>query len=108
MKKYSKPIKQQALEMIVTEGTRKTSELLNIPLTTIYRWKTSMQQIEATEETMAEETIDIVENEIEDTSMQDIGTDDHELDTISLLMAENEKLRKLTIQLKKALTALIE
>lgn len=115
MKKYSPEFKQQALDMIRTDGFPRTAELLDIPESTLHRWKRSIKnnfqdeeepiEIDLTDKTAPE--IPAVDIDEEPTSAENDSTDD-ELDTIALLMAENAKLRKTNLQLRKALAALIE
>lgn len=113
MKKYSPEFKQQALDMITTDGFPRTAELLDIPESTLHRWKRSIKtklQEEPIEIDLTEKTAPVIpaaEIDEEPTSAEN-DSDDDELDTIALLMAENAKLRKTNLQLRKALAALIE
>ena len=115
MMKYSPEFKQQALDMITTDGFPRTAELLDIPESTLHRWKrlnkfNLQEEDEPIEIDLTDKTAPVIpaaEIDEEPIGAENDPTDD-ELDTIALLMAENAKLRKTNLQLRKALAALIE
>ena len=120
MIKYPDKTKQEALETYRREGIKAACERYHVPSSTIYRWlaiekrETLLTNVEQQgSEPSSEENKD--ENNHTTTSdpillPQDDDSDASEkelLEMVTLLSAENEKLRAMNLQLRKALQVFV-
>lgn len=120
MIKYSDKVKQDALDAYRNEGIKVACERCHVPSSTIYRWLTIEKReallakvaqenrnaaaMEAREEGKpAELTEEPVALHEEEASAPEEGIPD----MMTLLVAENEKLRNMNQQLRKALQAFV-
>lgn len=122
MIKYSDKVRQDALDAYRNEGIKIACERYHMPSSTIYRWL-SIEKREALLAHVAQESGDATpvatENKEENSStipgkaaeptQEDDATAPEEdvPDMMTLLIAENEKLRTMNFQLRKALQALV-
>ena len=123
MIKYPDQTRQEALETYQREGIKVACERYHVPSSTIYRWvnieKREAMLARAAREDGDEQTVATsVEERKEDkpvTSVQAVepvreGSSEIEEDApdmMALLTAENEKLRAMNLQLRKALQAFV-
>lgn len=123
MIKYPDKTRQEALETYQREGIKVACERYHVPSSTIYRWVT-IEKREAmlaraaredgddptaalpeeerkTDQPMASEQVEKSAQEESTAIEEDV------LDMVTLLTAENEKLRAMNLQLRKALQAFV-
>lgn len=89
MKKYSETIKQQALEMVAEQGLRKASEVMNLPKTTLMRWRreasnAGAEQKETAVIALPEETADA------DTQVSDATMDVNDMESMQPIEKQAE------------------
>lgn len=120
MIKYSDKTKQEALETYRNEGITAACERYHLPSSTVYRWL-SIERREALLAKVAQENQEEASMEAREESEPAVSTMEpaasHEdeasvpeediPDMMTLLMAENEKLRAMNQQLRKALQAFV-
>lgn len=119
MIKYSDETRREALETYRTKGIKVACEQFHVPTSTIYRWL-SIEKREALLSRVAQECNDETTMESGDDSKQPEPVDEISIpyeevavqeedvpDMMTLLTAENEKLRAMNLQLRKALQALV-
>lgn len=120
MIKYSDETRREALETYRSKGIKVACEQFHVPTSTMYRWL-SIERLEALLSRVAQECGEAVSMEGADESTQPEHVDEAAQpcvedakapeedvpDMMTLLTAENEKLRTMNLQLRKALQALV-
>lgn len=120
MIKYSDKVKQDALDAYRNEGIKAACERYHVPSSTIYRW-VNIEKREAMLAKVAQENRDTASMEAREESKpvetveEPAATHKDEAsvleedipDMTTLLIAENEKLRNMNQQLRKALQAFV-
>ena len=120
MIKYSDKTKEEALDTYRREGIKIASERFNMPTSTIYRWlsierrKAMLADIEQdgnekAPEEKAEKHSEAKPVVIEVSTKEEeaVPHEDEAPDMMTLLIAENEKLRNMNLQLRRALQAFV-
>lgn len=95
MRKYSKAIKEQALEMAAELGLKKTTEIMNLPKPTLVRWrqeerKVAAQQKDSEINQPAEEIEGHDASMLENTENVEIGVDNSGADESLTSESENK------------------
>lgn len=120
MIKYPDKTKQEALETYRNEGITVACERFHVPSSTIYRWL-SIEKREALLAKVAQENLDVASTDTREESTpaeseeepaapheEDVPASEEDIpDMMTLLVAENEKLRTMNQQLRKALQAFV-
>ena len=120
MLRYPDKTKQDALETYRNEGLTAACKQFHLPSSTIYRWLT-IEKREALLARVAQENQDATsmeareENQSAELSEEPAASHEEEAsapeedtpDMMTLLIAENEKLRAMNQQLRKALQAFV-
>ena len=120
MIKYPDKTKQEALESYRNEGIKVACERFHVPSSTIYRWL-SIEKREALLAKVAQENLDVASMDERKESnpaksaeepsaprAKGVPSPDEDIpDMMTLLVAENEKLRAMNQQLRKALQAFV-
>ena len=99
MIRYPDETRQAALETYRNEGIKTACERFHVPSSTIYRWL----NIEKREVLLAQAGNEVVE----DLQSEEQPDEADIPDMLTLLAAENEKLRSMNMQLRKALQAFV-
>ena len=120
MIKYSDKTKEEALDTYRREGIKIASERFNMPTSTIYRWlsierrKAMLADIEQdgngkAPEEKAEKNSEVKPVVIEEPLQEKevVSHEDDAPDMMTLLIEENEKLRNMNLQLRRALQAFV-
>ena len=113
MIKYSDKTKEEALETYHREGIKIASERFNMPTSTIYRWlsierrKAMLADIEQDGNGKAPEEKAEKNSEEPLQEKEVVSHEDDAPDMMTLLIAENEKLRNMNLQLRRALQAFV-
>ena len=118
MIKYSEATKREALETYQREGIKAACERFHVPSSSIYRRRNienreallaqvaqennDTDAMESKEENSTEESIDAATPNMAEAAGTSASEEDVP-DMVTLLMAENEKLRAMNLQLRKAL-----
>ena len=122
MIKYSDKVKRDALDAYRNEGIKVACERYHVPSSTIYRWLTIEKRnallahvaqengeaaptpTENKEEDSCTEPVEAADTPQED---EPVAPEEEVPDMTTLLIAENEKLRAMNLQLRKALQAFV-
>lgn len=123
MIKYPDKTRQEALETYRREGIKVACERYHVPSSTIYRWvnieKREAMLARAAREDGDDPTAALPEEErkadkpmasdqVEESAREESTTTEEDApDMMALLTAENEKLRAMNLQLRKALQAFV-